>query len=149
MTTQSSNPADELRRVISEGRISEEAIQAITEISAEKLHAFLHDTGAGVMGLTSSPSALSVDEGARLSILAAQIVQGLEEDDDVRLRAILEGLTIQFRLTLENIALLTRTSVTDLEAALRDPGSVPAGQKYALGLRVSYLNLAIANARRL
>ncbi len=145
MTTQGFNTADELRRVIAEGHISEFALEAITGIPREKLQTFLDETKPGTSGLTTTTQALSGDEGARLSILASQIIQGLEIDDDERLKAILEGLTIQFRLTLENIALLTRASLDDLEIALRDPGAVPAETKYALGLRLSYLNLAIAN----
>lgn len=145
MTSQSFATAGELRHAITEGRISDHALQTITGIPPERLQPFLAEGESA--GLASKPPALADDEGARLSVLASQIIQGLEIDDDERLQAILEGLTIQFHLTLENIARLTRASIADLEAALRDPGSVPPERKYPIALRVSYLNLAIANAR--
>jgi hypothetical protein len=139
------NPADELRRIIAEGRISEEALRAITGIAGERLADFLDRS---VAGLSAKAPVLSGDETTRLSVLGSQLVQGLEIDDDERLRGILEGLTIEFKLTPQNIALLTATNLEDVETCLRDPGTVPSERKYSLGLRVSYLNLAIANARR-
>lgn len=142
------NPAAELRRAIAEGRISESALQAITSIDRERLTTFIDEAHRSEAGLLTRAPILSGDEGSRLSGLTAALVHGLEIADDDRLRGILEGLTIEFELTVENIALLTSTNEEDVEACLTDPGSVSPEVKYPLGLRASYLNLAIANARR-
>lgn len=148
MNSTTHNPVDELRRVIAEGRISEPALQAITSIDGARLATFLDEAHRSEPGLSTATPILSGDESVRLSGLTAALVHGLEIADDDRLRGILEGLAIQFELTVQNIALLTRTPAEDVEACLIDPGSVPPEVKYPLGLRASYLNMAIANARR-
>lgn len=146
MTSQTFNTSDELRRVIAEGRISEDALQAITSIHPDKLRAFLDEPLPGATGLTRTPQELSGDERARLSVLASQITQGLEINDDERLQAILEGLTAQFRLTVVNIALLADVELEDVETALRDPGSLSAETKYRLALKTLYVGNAINQA---
>jgi hypothetical protein len=147
MTTQMFNPAEELKRAVDEGRLSEESLEAITEVPTARLRFFLAGPEAGVVGVTAKPQPLSSDEATRLAVLAAQIGQGLEIDDDERLRATLEGLTAQFHLTPENIALLIHAEPTDLAVALREPASLPADRKYALASRLSYLTNAIERAR--
>ena len=148
MTSQTLNTADELRRILGEGRISSEALQAITGISGDALASFLRVTPHGAPGLAPTPTALSGGESARLSSLAAQLTEGFQIDDDVRLRAIIETLTEQCRLTLHNIALLTQLRVEDLESFVNAPGSVPLEKKYELAVRASYLINAVANAAR-
>lgn len=147
MTSQMFNTADELRRAVADGRISEMALEAISQIPIGTLQVFLAGSVEGTNGVTTSPQPLSADEAARLSVLASQILHGFDIGDDERLRAILEGLTTQFHLTLENIALLARLDSADLATALRDPSSLPAERKYALALRLSYLTNAIERAR--
>lgn len=98
--------------------------------------------------MTTGFQPLSADEATRLSVLASQILQGFDIGDDERLQAILEGLTTQFHLTLENVALLTRLGSADVAAALRDPSSLPAERKYALATGLSYLTNAVERARR-
>lgn len=142
------NPADELRRAIAEGRISEASLQVITSIESERLETFLDEAHRSEAGLSTLTPILSGDESVRLSVLAGQLIQGMEIADDDRLRGILEGLTIEFKLTPQNIALLTHTNVEDVEACLTDPGAVSPEVKFPLAVRISYLNLAIANARR-
>ena len=141
------NTADELRRAVADGRISEMALEAISQIPIPTLQAFLAGSGEGTHGVTTSLQPLSADEGTRLSVLASQILHGFDIDDDERLRAILEGLTTQFRLTIENIALLARLDPADLATARRDPSSLPSERKYALATRLSYLTNAIERAR--
>jgi hypothetical protein len=141
------NSADELRRIIAEGRISEDALQAITGIQPEKLRSFLNEAMSGTTGLTTEPQALSNDESARLSILAAHLTEGLRIGDDERLKAIFESLTIECRLTPRNIAQLTGLDVDDLESALRDPRTVPLEKKYELAIKGSYLINAVNGAR--
>jgi len=147
VTSQMFNTADELRRAVADGRISEMALEAISQIPTGTLRAFLTGSGKGTHGVTTSPQPLSADEGTRLSVLASQILHGFDIGDDERLRAILEGLTTQFHLTIENIALLARLDSADLAAALRDPSSLPAERKYALATRLLYLTNAIERAR--
>lgn len=141
------NTADELRRAVADGRISETALEAISQIPIGTLQVFLAGSVEGTHSVTTSPQALSADEGTRLSVLASQILHGFDISDDERLRATLEGLTTQFHLTLENIALLSRLDSADLAAALRDPSSLPAERKFALATRLSYLTNAIERAR--
>lgn len=147
MTSQTFNPADELRRIIAEGRISEDALQAMTGIQPEKLRSFLNDAKPGMTGLTTEPQALSNDESARLSILAAHLTEGMRIGDDERLKAIFESLTIECRLTPQNIAQLTGLDVDDLESALRDPRTVPIEKKYELAIKGSYLINAVNQVR--
>ncbi|MFF1878942.1 HTH domain-containing protein [Leifsonia sp. NPDC058230] len=148
MTSEPDNPAVELSRIIAEGRISEEALQAITGIPPEKLQS-LNGAGAkaGMMAFISEPPSLSNDEIRRLSILAAQLTEGMRIGDDERLTAIFESLTIECRLTLANIALLTGLDVVDVESALRDPRTVPIDKKYELAIKGSYLIGAVNRAR--
>lgn len=147
MTSETYNTADELRRIVAEGRISEDALQAITGIQPEMLRSFLDEAKPGMTGLTTQPQALSSDESARLSILAAHLTEGLRIGDDARLKAIFESLTIECRLTLRNIARLTGLDVEDLEGALHDPRTVPIEKKYELAIKGSYLINAVNRAR--
>lgn len=146
MMTHTFNTADELRRYIAEGRISEEALHAITGISSDALGSFLRATPSGDPGLSTVPATLSPTEEARLSGLAAQLTEGHQVDDDVRLRAIIETLTVQFNLTHQNIALMTQIELDDLEKFLSDPKTIRWEKKYELGIRASYLIHAVANA---
>lgn len=147
MAAQMFNTAEELSRAVADGRISETALEAITQTPAATLQAFLTGSGKDTYGVTTSLQPLSADEGTRLSVLASQILHGFDIGDDERLQAILEGLTTQFHLTLENIALLARLDSADLATARRDPSSLPAERKYALATRLSYLTNAIERAR--
>jgi hypothetical protein len=147
MTSETHNTVDELRRIIAEGRISEDALQAVTGIQPEKLRSFLDQATPETTGLTTEPQALSNDESARLSILAAQLTEGLRIGDDERLKAIFESLTIECHLTPRNIAQLTGLDVNDLDSALRDPRTVPIEKKYALAIKGSYLINTVNRAR--
>lgn len=147
MTSEMYNPADELRRIIAEGHISEDALQAMTSMPPEKLRYFLNEATPGMTGLTTEPQALSNDESARLSILAAHLTEGLRIGDDDRLKAIFESLTIECRLTPHNIAQLTGLNVDDLMSALGDPRTVPIERKYELAIKGSYLINAVNRAR--
>ncbi|WEO77270.1 hypothetical protein BJQ94_18265 [Cryobacterium sp. SO2] len=146
MTAEAFNPADELKRTIAEGGISEDALRAITGIQPEKLRSFL-DADPGMTGLTTERRALSIDESSRLSILAAHLTQGMQIDDDERLTAIFESLTLDCHLTLDNIAQLTGLDIDDLDSALRDPRTVPMHKKYELAIKGSYLVNAVNQAR--
>lgn len=97
--------------------------------------------------MRAEPLALSNDESARLSTLAAHLTDGLRIDDDDRLRAKFESLTIECRLTPRNIAQLTGLDIDDLESALRDPRTVPIEKKYELAIKGSYLINAVNRAR--
>ncbi|MEN2739122.1 HTH domain-containing protein [Microbacterium sp. X-17] len=141
------NTVAELRRIVAEGRVSQTALEAITGIAGERLGAVLEESNRDEVGMSAAVFPLSSDESIRLSGLAAQLTQGMEIGDDERLKAILEGLTIEFALTTHNIALLTATNLDDIEACLVDPAAVAPERKYRLAVRASYLSLAIANAR--
>jgi hypothetical protein len=147
MTSETVNTADELRRIIAEVRISDEALQAMTGIQPEKLRFFLDEAKPGMTVLTTESEPLSRDESARLSILAAQLTEGLRIGDDERLKAIFESLTIECHLTPRNIAQLTGLDVDALERALRDPRTVPVEKKYELAIKGSYLINAVNRAR--
>jgi hypothetical protein len=147
MTSETHNTAEELRRIIAEGRISEDALQAITGIRPEKLRSFLNEAKPGMTGLTTEPQVLSNGESMMLSILAAHLIEGLQIGDDERLKAIFESLSIECRLTLQNIAQLTGLDADDLQSALRDPRAVPIEKKYELAIRGSYLIGAVNRAR--
>lgn len=147
MTSEMHNPVDVLRRIIAEGSVSEDALQAIMGIQPEKLRSFLNDAKRGMSSFTAEPQALSNDESARLSILAAHLTEGLRIGDDDRLKAIFESLTIECRLTPRNIAQLTGLGVDDLESVLRDPRTVPIEKKYELAIKGSYLINAFNRAR--
>lgn len=145
MTPQLFNTADELRRAIGEGQISNKALQTITGIRGDVLTSYLEKTPRAGQALSPPSGELSREESTRLASLAAQITAGLQIDDDVRLRAIIETLTIQCHLTLQNIALLTRVGLEELERFVRDPESAPLEMKYELAVRASYLINAVAN----
>jgi hypothetical protein len=140
------NVEHELRRIVAEGRISEESLQAITGIPADAIASLLGATHDREPGLSAPPSAFSPDEVLRLSALVGQLTEGLQIDDDVRLTAIVQTLTVQFRMTHQHIALLTGIDLNDLESVLNDPNTVPAERKYELAIRASYLMNAIGNA---
>lgn len=142
------NPADELRILIGDGGITEDAVQSITGINPEKLRSFLDQTQSGMVVADPEKTAvLSTDEIMRLSILVAQLTAGFQIDDDERLTGILESLTLECGLTLPNIARLTGLQIEDLESCLRDPTSVPIEKRYALALRSSYLINTVGLAR--
>lgn len=147
MTSETFSPAKELKRIIAEGHLSEDALHAITGIQPEKLRAFLDGAQTGMSGSTAGPQAFSGDEITRLSILAAHLTEGLRIGDDDRLKAIFESLVVECRLTLSNIAQLTGLDVDDLASALRDPRSVAIEKRYELAIRGSYLINALSQAR--
>ena len=147
MMSETRNPADELRHIIAEGQISEEALQVITNMRPEKLRYFVDETKSGMTGLATEPLALSNDESARLSILVAHLTEGLRIGSDDRLKAIFETLIIECRLTPRNIAQLTGLNAEDVESALRDPRIVPIERKYELAIKGSYLINAVNRAR--
>ena len=145
MTT--ANPADQLRGVIAVGGISEEALHAMTGIAPETLGHFLNAGAAETRGISANPPALTADEGFRVSVLAGLLVDGMQIDDDERLKGILESLTIECRLTPGNIAQLTGVGVQHVELALDDPHAVPLDKRYALATKGSFLITAVNQAR--
>jgi hypothetical protein len=147
MASEMVNVGDELRRMIADGRVSEPALAAIAGISEDALSLYLTSSVGELPGrLSRPPTPLSADEAGRLSGLAAQLTAVSEIDEDVRLKAIIETLTTECHLTHQNIALLTRTGLEDLERFLSDPASVSFEKKYELGIKTSYLLGAVANA---
>ncbi|HWD61778.1 MAG TPA: HTH domain-containing protein, partial [Humibacter sp.] len=88
----------------------------------------------------------SDDESVRVSTFAAQLAS-FDIDDDARLKGIYESLTIDCRLTGENISQLTGLDVEDVEGAVCDPRTVPIEKKYALAIKGSYLVNAVNRAR--
>lgn len=105
------------------------------------------ETKSGMSEVTDERSRLSDDERARLSILSAQLTEGLGIDNDHRLKAIFESLTIECGLTPHNISRLTGLNVGDIEHAVRDPHLVPIDRKYELAIKGSYLINAVNQAR--
>lgn len=147
MTVEAQNPAAELRRLIAEGRLSEDALQAITGIQPDALLRSLAETQTGMMRVTTEPPSPSTEETSRLTLLAAQLTAGLQIADDDRLTAIFESLTVECRLTVQNIARLVGLDVEDVEKALHDPRSVAIERKYELATRGSFLINAVNQAR--
>ena len=145
MTVEAFYTAEELRHLIAAGSISSDALQSIVGVDPLQLREFLD--GAPPAGLTSQPSTLSGDESARLSILAAQLTEGLQIGDDERLVAIYESLTTECRLTLANIAQLTGLEIDDLERVMRDPSTLTFQTRYELAIKGSYLINAVNRAR--
>lgn len=139
----------ELRRLIAVGGITEDALRAITGIQPEALSAFLDEGQQGelAVGLSALPQALSAHESMRVSVLAAQLTEGMAVGDDERIVAILESLTVECRLTVQNIAQLTGLDVDDLQNTLNDPRSVRLEKKYEIAIRGSYLIGALSRAR--
>jgi hypothetical protein len=139
--------SDELRRMVAEGHISEEALQTITGIQPKKVRSFLDGAEPGMTGSAAEPQALSNDESMRLSVLAAQLTDGLLIADDERLKATFESLMVECQLTLQNLARLTGLAVDDLESALRDPRTISPEKKYELASKGAYLVNAVNQAR--
>jgi len=147
MASHTHNSAVELNRILAGGRISEEALQVMTGIPIDRLRAALAAAALAPAALMSTSTTLSGEETTRLSILAGQLTDGMTIDDDDRLKAILESLTVECRLTPANLALLTGIDVDDLELALNDPHALSADKKYTLAIRSSYLINAVNQAR--
>lgn len=146
MSTEAHDVDQGLRHLIDTGRISPESISAMTGIAPEHMREYLaseHRTG-----MTAAPSGLSGAQTTQLSMLSVLLTEGLAEDDDIRLRALVETLTQQYHLTHENVALLIDTDVADVEAAVLDARRVDASKKYRLALRLSYVLTALSNVER-
>lgn len=138
MTVDAFDAPAALRQLIDEGGISEGAIQSLTGIKLEPLRSFVA-YGQSETGVTSTPHLFSAEESTRLSILAAQLIEGMSVPDDERLKGILESLTLELHLTPQNIARLTGLDDLDIDDALSDPRFIAAEKKYELAIRVSYL----------
>lgn len=147
MSTEAYDVDQGLRHLIDTGRISPESLSAITSITATTLHEYL--AAKHQPGVTAAPSALSGTQSTQLSMLSVLLTEGLAEDDDVRLRALVETLTHQYNLTHENIALLIDADVSDVDAVALDAATIDAAKKYRLAVRLSYVLAAISNAERL
>ncbi|WP_368483024.1 HTH domain-containing protein [Microbacterium sp. RURRCA19A] len=148
MTTPDGSVASDLRRLIAEGRISEEALSAITRIEARSLSRLLDYDAPTNGGLVADERVLSPEETTRLSMLSAQLTYGLDIDDDERLLGILQSLTVECHLSLENVARLTGLDLDDLILASRDPQKLSSDTRYAIALRASYLINAANQSRR-
>jgi hypothetical protein len=122
--------------------ISEDALTAITGIAPDSIATY----STTAPGLSAAANSLRADETVRLSTLTVQLSEEAIVDDAQRLQAIIETLTLQFKLTHENIARLTRARLEDLEAFVSDPTSVAWEIKFALAVRVYYLFHAVLNA---
>ncbi|SIR79440.1 hypothetical protein SAMN05880568_1505 [Microbacterium sp. RURRCA19A] len=81
-------------------------------------------------------------------MLSAQLTYGLDIDDDERLLGILQSLTVECHLSLENVARLTGLDLDDLILASRDPQKLSSDTRYAIALRASYLINAANQSRR-
>lgn len=138
---------DVLRRLVEDDVISLHALSAITRVREDALSSLLETPSGGADSRSSRTPPLSSDEVGRISLLAAQLTEGLRVDDDDRLRAMFDVLTEQLGLTHANIAALTRTDAQDLEGFLANPAAMPPQTKYELASRVSYLVHAAAQAR--
>ena len=147
MSSRSINVLSELNRLIEEGALSERSIETLTGIRGADLHTLLVEEREGARPIGADAPALTSDENVRLSMLAAQLTDGLTVADDDRLKGILESLTSQAHLTVENIAQLTGLRVDDLEQVLDDPHVVSEAKKYAIAIRCSYLVNAANFAR--
>ena len=148
MTSHSNSVIDELKRLVAEGQISADALHVITGVPVDSMRSLLAEAPLESAETIRESAALSAEENGRLSILTAQLTDGLQIDDDERLKGILESLTIECHLTLENIAGLTGTDVHDLELALQDPHALSADKKYTLAIKGSYLINAVNQVRR-
>jgi hypothetical protein len=146
MSTEAYDVDQGLRHLVDTGRISLESLTAMTGIPPTALHEYL--SAEHRPGMTAAPAGLSASQTSQLSMLSVLLTVGLSEDDDVRLRALVETLTLQFELTHENIALLIDAEATDVETAAHDAAKLSASKKYRLAVRLSYLVTAIGNAGR-
>ncbi|MFJ2368049.1 HTH domain-containing protein [Microbacterium sp. NPDC087665] len=138
---------DVLRRLVEDDVISLHALSALTRMREDALSSLLETPNGAAASRSSRAQPLSSDEVGRISLLTAQLTEGLRVDDDDRLRAMFDVLTEQLGLTHANIAALTRTDVHDLERFRATPATVPPQTKYELASRVSYLVHAAAQAR--
>ena len=146
MTAQAGDPGEWLRQLIADGRASLDALSRMTGIEPDRLRAFIED--ARPPGMSRTPPLLSSDESARVSTLAAYLSEGMQIDDDERLKAIFESLTSECGLTLHNLAQLTGVEVDAVDVVLGDPASLPPATKYALAVRGSHILNAANQARR-
>lgn len=126
--------------------MSPDALSAITGIPAQSVREYL--AAEHLPGMVAAPTELPHTQTAQLAMLSVPLTEGLGEDDDVRLRALVETLTLHDQLTYENIARLIDTDAADVEAVVVDAAKVDARKKYRIALRVSYLLAAIGNAER-
>jgi hypothetical protein len=147
MSTEAYDVDQGLHHLVKTGRLSIESLSAITGIPATALHEYL--AAENQPGLSGTPATLSGTQSAQLSMLSVHLTEGLAEDDDVRLRALVETLTLQYNLTHENIALLIDADATDIESAATDAATIDADKKYRLALRLFYVLTSISNAERL
>jgi hypothetical protein len=145
MTVDAFNAPAELRRLIGEGVLTEGGLQSLTGIGSTALRSFI-SSGLSGSGLTDTSQAFTAEESTRLSILAAQLVDGMAIPDDDRLRGILESLTIELHLTSHNIARLAGLDAADVDEALTDPQSLQVQKKYMVAVRASYLLTAFSRA---
>lgn len=150
MTAETHSPADDLRRLISDGALSVDALHTLTGIDPTKLTALLSSgTPAGMALTTTDTISLTADESRRISILSAQLSEGLRIEHDERLQSIFETLTLECGLTLDNLTRLTGVEAHTLAAALHAPDTLSADTKYSLALTGSYLITAANQARGL
>jgi len=151
MTSENTDPLDELESLVRGGKVSLASIEAILDVPAGRLDALLAEPSRGGMRLITEGPSPSVEDAARLSTLVGYLARGLDGriGDDERLTAILETLTDVFHFTPENIALLAQVDPHTVRAFVDDPASVPVEARYRMGIRCSYLLSGIAQSRLL
>lgn len=107
MSTSAQGSIEQLNHPIDAGAMTPDAVATITGIDRERMEALLEQPPSH-RGIETS-SSLSVDVTARISQLAAALAYGAEIEDDARIRAVSESLTITLELSPAMLARLLRS----------------------------------------
>lgn len=149
MTSRPQDIAAEIRKMIDDGRLSLDAVERMTGIEHQSLVSFLEDDhSAASTELLQAETPLMAGDSGRLATLVAQLTEGLQIDDDARVKGILESLVAACGLTPDNLAKLLGVDERTVTSALDDIASMSIEARYVLGIRGSYLIGAINQARR-
>lgn len=91
MTPHGQSVVDELKRLVGEGHISADALHVITGVPVDSMRALLGEAPPLSAGLITNSTAPAADEASRLSILTAQLTDGMQIRNDERLKGILDA----------------------------------------------------------
>lgn len=138
--------AQQLRSLIETGGVTIDAIASIVDVEPEVVERLRVGDSTSAF-VAPGQRSLDPDQAARLAGLVAQLSDGMQIDDEQRIVGMLDAIESQFGMTTSSIAALISVPVDTLASMRAEPRSVPESDRLAIAVRVSYLMIAISNAR--
>lgn len=130
-----------LNELISQEKVGFDSLSAITGLTASEVQNFAK-ASSSLNSVASSTNHGALKHGL-LGRLVVLLRDGLEIDDEARVRAQLEVLEGTFLLSKQNIGNLLGLEPSQIASFVSDPTSVSAEMRYSIGVGVGAVAMAV------